>query len=401
MGHRRCNVTTSWHRIPIIEAWFPDAASSRHGRAKIVDGPPEPRFEPDRRLPVEVGACEADIGATLCRIILRQRTEYEPRRRARQAQNDLRKFADRDLVRIAEIDRAGEVRGRGHHPDQTVDHIVDIAERPGLAAVAIQRDVVAAQRLHDEVGNHAAVIGMHARPVRVEDAYHLDSHVLLAVIVEEQGLRATFSFVVAGARPERVDVAPVTLRLRMHIGVAVHFACRGLQNACVRALGEPQHVDRAHHTGLGGLHGIELIVDRRSRTGEVVDLVHLDVQRKGHVVAQCLEARVAEQRSHVLLGTGEIVVDAQYVVTEFDQTFAKMRTEETRAACYEDSLSITLHNGTPGIARKEATRGLHACSTGPRLRHGSREDAQASSFDGHGTAGTPIARIGPSCLQCA
>lgn len=69
-------------------------------------------------------------------------------------------------------------------------------------------------------------------------------------------------------------------------------------------------------------------------------------------MAQRLEARVAEQRRHVLLGAGEIVVDAQDVMTEFDQALAQMRTEETRATGYEDPLSITLHNCTPGLTRR-------------------------------------------------
>ena len=55
------------------------------------------------------------------------------------------------------------------------------------------------------------------------------------------------------------------------------------------ALGQPEHVDRAVHAGLGRLHRVVLVVDRRGRAGEVVDLVDLDVERKGDVVAQQLE----------------------------------------------------------------------------------------------------------------
>ena len=49
------------------------------------------------------------------------------------------------------------------------------------------------------------------------------------------------------------------------------------------------------HAGLGRLHGIELVVDRRGRAGQIVDLVDLDIERKRHVVAHQLEVRVVEQ----------------------------------------------------------------------------------------------------------
>ena len=44
---------------------------------------------------------------------------------------------------------------------------------------------LAAQRLHDEVGHHATVVGMHPRPIGVEDSRHLDANTVLPVIIEE------------------------------------------------------------------------------------------------------------------------------------------------------------------------------------------------------------------------
>ena len=81
----------------------------------------------------------------------------------------------------------------------------------------------------------------------------------------------------------------------MYFGVAVDLAGRGLQDPRLRALGEPEHVDGAVHAGLGRLHGIELVVDRRCRAGEVIDLIDLDVQRQGYVMAKKLEIRVREE----------------------------------------------------------------------------------------------------------
>ena len=55
-------------------------------------------------------------------------------------------------------------------------------------------------------------------------------------------------------------------------------------------------------------------MDRRGRAGQVVDLVDLDVEREGHVVAHQLEARVVQADGDVLLAAGEEIVDAQHVV---------------------------------------------------------------------------------------
>ena len=55
------------------------------------------------------------------------------------------------------------------------------------------------------------------------------------------------------------------------------------------------------HAGLGRLHRVVLVVNGRGRAGEVVDLVDLDVEREGDVVAHQLEARMAEQMVDVAL----------------------------------------------------------------------------------------------------
>ena len=142
-----------------------------------------------------------------------------------------------------------------------VDQIVDIAERARLRALAVERDGLAAKRLHDEIGNHAAVVGMHARPVGIEDPRDLDAQLVLAPIVEEQRLGAALAFVVAGARSDRIDVAPIILRLRMNMRVAVNLRRRRLQDLGLHALGQAQHIDGAVHADLRRLHRIELIVD--------------------------------------------------------------------------------------------------------------------------------------------
>jgi hypothetical protein len=48
------------------------------------------------------------------------------------------------------------------------------------------------------------------------------------VIIEEQRLGAALAFIIAGARSDRVDVAPIVLGLWMNRGIAVNLAGRGL-----------------------------------------------------------------------------------------------------------------------------------------------------------------------------
>jgi hypothetical protein len=75
---------------------------------------------------------------------------------------------------------------------------------------------------------------------------------------------------------------------------------RGLQDLGLHPLGQAQHVDGAVDAGLGRLHGVELVMHRAGRAGQVVDLVDLDIERHGHVVTQQLEARVGQVLGHVL-----------------------------------------------------------------------------------------------------
>ena len=158
------------------------------------------------------------------------------------------------------------------------------------------------------------------------------------MVVEAQRLGAALALVVAGARTDRVDVAPVGLGLRMLARVAVDLARRRLEHLRPGPLGEPQHVDRPVHRGLRRLHRIELVVDRARRTREVVDLVDLDVERKGHVVPHQLEARRVEQVRHVRPPAGKEVVDAEHLVARRHQPLAEVAAEKPRPAGHQHPL---------------------------------------------------------------
>jgi hypothetical protein len=105
--------------------------------------------------------------------------------RSGQLDDKFSEFTNREFVRVADVDRTRHVVGRRHHAEHRVDQIVDIAERTGLTAIAVDRDLLALQGLHDEIRDDAAVVGMHARAVRIEDSHDLDRQTVLAAIVEE------------------------------------------------------------------------------------------------------------------------------------------------------------------------------------------------------------------------
>jgi hypothetical protein len=61
-----------------------------------------------------------------------------------------------------------------------------------------------------------------------------------------------------------------------------------------------------------------------SEPGQVVEFVHFDKQRKGHVVAENLEAPVAQQIFNVAAGSGGQIIDAKNFVAVVEQRTAKM-----------------------------------------------------------------------------
>ena len=81
-----------------------------------------------------------------------------------------------------------------------------------------------------------------------------------------------------------------------------------------QALRQPEHVDGAMHGRLGRLHGIMLVMDRGGGAGEVVDFVDFDVERKGDVVPNELEARVRVQVFNIAFCASEEIIDAYHVV---------------------------------------------------------------------------------------
>ena len=98
------------------------------------------------------------------------------------------------------------------------------------------------------------------------------------------------------------------------------------------------------NTGLGSLHRVTLIMDRRGWAGEIVNLVNFNKQGMGDIVAEHVEIRVAQQMGDVVASTGVKVVNAENLMAEGNQPFAEVRADEARASGDEDPLAGVGHS---------------------------------------------------------
>jgi hypothetical protein len=302
----------------------------------------EPLGQRNGRLPPHLAAGQSDVGAALPGFVGRERVVHQRRPRPDEVAHQLGQLPHSELAGVPEVHGARDVIPCTHEPYEPLDEVVHVAEGARLRAVPVQRDGLVAQRLHDEVGYHPPIVRVHAQAVGIEDARHLDAQPVLAPVVEEQRLGAPLPLVVAGADANRIHVHHLRLGLGVHLRVAVHLAGGRPEDLGPDALGQPQHVDGAVHAGLGGLDRIVLVVHRRGRARQVVDLVHLHVQREGDVVTDELEARVLQYPRQVVAGAGEEVVHRQDVTPVVEQPLAQVRAQKAGPPGYKNARSETI-----------------------------------------------------------
>jgi hypothetical protein len=71
---------------------------------------------------------------------------------------------------------------------------------------------------------------------------------------------------------------------------------------------------------------------RGSGTGEIVDLIDLDLERVDHVVPQEFKPRIGQQMDDVLLPAGKQIVEADDLMAVADQAIAEVAAEKSGAA---------------------------------------------------------------------
>lgn len=260
--------------------------------------------------PVEVLFGKGDIGSALFGVVFGQGLEDEFGAGVSEVENVFSEFDHGEFAGVAEVDGAGDGGIAVHEADEAFDEVVAVAEGAGLLAVAIDGDRFALEGLHDEVGNNASVLGVHAGAVCIEDADDFDLELVLAVVVEEERFGAAFAFVVAGADADGVDVAPVGFGLGVNGGVAIDFGGGGLKYFGFDAFGEAENIDGTVDAGFRGLDGIELVVDGGGGAGQVVNFVDFDEEGDGDVVAHEFEVGVVHEVGDVGFATGKEVIHA-------------------------------------------------------------------------------------------
>src|ERR1041385_1260083 len=130
----------------------------------------QPVLQTDLRLPTKQRPRAADVRLPDVRIVLRPfilgSDEGDFRLTAGQTLYRLRKIEHRHLARVPQIDGLDLVRAQESH--DAVDQIADVTKATGAGAVVVYGERHPTQRLRNEVGDHPAIVGAHARTVRVE-----------------------------------------------------------------------------------------------------------------------------------------------------------------------------------------------------------------------------------------
>jgi hypothetical protein len=67
----------------------------------------------------------------------------------------------------------------------------------------------------------------------------------------------------------------------------------------------------------------------RRWTGQIVDLIHFNVEWKGHVVPQQFETGISQQMQNVVAAAGKEIIYAKNVVTIREKSLTQMTAQKT------------------------------------------------------------------------
>src|SRR5439155_9275505 len=195
------------------------------------------------RLPAEQLASAGDVGLPDLRIVDGQRLVDDLASRPGDAEDGLGQLVESELTGIAEVDR--QVLAGFGQQDEPANEVVHVAEAARLAAVAEHSQWLALDGLSDKRRNRTPVARPHPWTVGIEDSCDRGIDALLCVVGHRHRLGVALGLVVDTARPDRVDVAPVRLRLGVHLRVAVDLTRGSEQKTGALELREPERVVRA------------------------------------------------------------------------------------------------------------------------------------------------------------
>ncbi len=183
--------------------------------------------------------------------------EDDGRRRPGPLQDPVGEVHHRDLVLGADVEDLTRAVGVVQEDQQGPDHVLDVAEAAGLAAVAVHGERRTVERLADQGGQDHAVVTPLAGPDGVEQTHHGGGQTVLAVVGQRQdlvdGLRGRVGPAGDGGRAQD----PVGILRERDLGVAaVDLRAAGDQEAAAVSIGRGEHVLGAADVAGQGLEGL-------------------------------------------------------------------------------------------------------------------------------------------------
>ena len=125
------------------------------------------------------------------------------------------------------------------------------------------------------------------------------------------------------------------------------LACASQQQPGPHPPGQAQHVVSAQVAGFGSFDRVELVVDRGGRASQMPDPIHLELDRLGHVVADQLKAGMADPLGDVDLAAGEVIIEANHLLTGLHQPIHQVGAHKTRSACNQVARQRSEHQFIP------------------------------------------------------
>jgi hypothetical protein len=88
---------------------------------------------------------------------------------------------------------------------------------------------------------------------------------------------------------------------------------------------EAEQIDRSVNARFRRLNRIGLIMDWRSGTGEIVNLVNFDIQRKTYIMANKFEEGMIQYREKIFFTASEKIIYANHFCAIGQKPFAEVR----------------------------------------------------------------------------
>ena len=174
-----------------------------------------------------------------------------------------------------------------------------------MISISINRNFFSLQGLDNKITDDASVIDGHARPVGIKNTDDFGVDGILPAVIHHQAFSGSLAFIVTTSDTDGVDASPIRFFLRVHVRIAIHFRSGCLKDFRFGPFGNSQNVDCAHDIGLDSFNGIELIMHRRGRAGQVVYFINFQIDGIDDVVTNQLKVRMTEKMGDIVFVAGK------------------------------------------------------------------------------------------------